>query len=315
MKTRSHGHEHVVEDDHRLLATEFPVARIDVAAFHAARIAGLAAVDVGDARCIDRHGTHDRVVLVSRTESHGRHDQQPVRIDAAGLMRLGAADIHALVGTPAHMHEHVGIGLLVRCLAAITFRIGHRPADHEAGALHLRDKIDEAPVITGAVRRVDVESDGMQCIDRIHAHAALEAGTGQLPEPALHLVLQDQVLRTAGHMQKPVDAFAGVRRHGGTKLRIAQRQFVGFSHRIDRRPDERVIDRLVNEFTEQEHAQLSATQTGDVILGAANRLAHSRSNLLKLLSDRQALQCQNTRTVPWYGRILSALRTSITARR
>ena len=28
-------------------------------------------------------------------------------------MRLGTADIHALVGTPAHMHEYIGIGLLV----------------------------------------------------------------------------------------------------------------------------------------------------------------------------------------------------------
>ena len=110
------GNEDVVEDDHRLLAGELAVAGVDVAV-HGAGVAGLAAVDVGDAGRVDRQGADDGVVLVRRPEAHRRHHDQPVRIDAAGLVRLGAADVEALVVAARDVHEEIRVGLLVGRLA------------------------------------------------------------------------------------------------------------------------------------------------------------------------------------------------------
>ena len=44
------GHEHVVDDDHRLLAGELRVAGVEVPPSSAARVAGLPPVDVGEPR-------------------------------------------------------------------------------------------------------------------------------------------------------------------------------------------------------------------------------------------------------------------------
>ncbi len=70
MKIALPGDEHVVEDDHRLLAGEVRVAGVDVAAVHGARVAGLPAVDVGDARRVDGQRADDGVVLVRRPQAH-----------------------------------------------------------------------------------------------------------------------------------------------------------------------------------------------------------------------------------------------------
>ncbi len=57
------GHEHVLDDDHRLLAGVLGVADVDVAVLHRAGVAGLAAVDVGESLGLDRYGADDRIVL------------------------------------------------------------------------------------------------------------------------------------------------------------------------------------------------------------------------------------------------------------
>ncbi len=91
----------------------------------------------------------------------------------------------------------------------------------------------------------------MQRVERVHADAALEAGAGELPEPALHLVLHHQVGRALGDVQKAVDALAGERRDRRRKLRVAHRQVVGLGHGVDRRANDRVIDRLVDELAKK----------------------------------------------------------------
>ena len=90
-------HEHVVEDDQRFLAGELRIAGVDRAAVHDAGVVGLAADDVGEARRIDAHRADHRPVAVGLGHAHGRHDDQPVRIDGAGLVHLGAGDVDALV--------------------------------------------------------------------------------------------------------------------------------------------------------------------------------------------------------------------------
>ncbi len=56
--------EHVVENDHGFLAGELGVAGIEVTAFHGARVAGLPAIDVGDALGIDRNRADDGIVAI-----------------------------------------------------------------------------------------------------------------------------------------------------------------------------------------------------------------------------------------------------------
>ena len=72
------GHEHILNDDHRLLATVLGVADIDIAVFHRPRVARLATVDEGQTRIVDGDRTDDRVILVVFGQPHGRHDQRPM---------------------------------------------------------------------------------------------------------------------------------------------------------------------------------------------------------------------------------------------
>ena len=58
------GHEHVFDDDHRLLPAVLGVADIDIAVFHRPRVARLPAVDEGQARIVDRDRADNRVILV-----------------------------------------------------------------------------------------------------------------------------------------------------------------------------------------------------------------------------------------------------------
>ena len=51
----------------------------------------------------------------------------------------------------------------------------------------------------------------MQRIQGVHADTALKARARQLSEPALHLVLQNEVLGALGNMLEPVNALADQR--------------------------------------------------------------------------------------------------------
>ena len=117
-----------------------------------------------------------------------------MRVDAAGLVRLGAANDDPVVATLDDMHEHVGIGLLGGPLAAIALDVGHGSADHQVLSLHLGQPVPEPLVIVGAVGGVDVVGDRVPRVDGIHADAPLEAGAGELAEPALHPVLRNHIV-------------------------------------------------------------------------------------------------------------------------
>jgi hypothetical protein len=125
------GHEHIVEHNHRFLARKLSVADVDRAAFHAAGITGLASVDVCDSRRIDWEGRYDRVVLVGRAETHRRHRDDPMRVDATGLVRFSACEPDSVFVSLCDVHEEIGIFLLVWSLASVAFDVGHRAADEQ----------------------------------------------------------------------------------------------------------------------------------------------------------------------------------------
>ena len=192
MKTCACGTNTSVENDQQFLAGELRIAGIERAAVDDAGVVGLAADDIGQARRIDAHRADHRPVAVGLGHAHGRHENQPMRIDRAGLVHLRAGDIDAFVVAPRHVQEQVDIALLMRRLGAVALRIGHGAADDDIGGLRALEEGEKAPVIIGAVLGVDIEGHGMAGADGIEPDAALKAGAGAAAEFALHLMLGDQ---------------------------------------------------------------------------------------------------------------------------
>ena len=293
------GHEHVLEDDHRLLAAKARVPGVDVRVFERAPIAALAAIDVGDARVIDRDRGAHRVVAIGFYEPHRRHHQQPVRVDAAGLMQLCAAHHHAVGASLDDSQEHVFLLLLVRGLAAIALGIRHRAADHEVLSLHVLHEFVEALVIVAARRAIDIEGHRIQGVDRVHPDAALEAGAGALPEPTLHAVLEHHVVHVLGHLQEAVDALPGQLRLRRRKLGVFLGQRVGLRDRVDRGPDHRVVDRLLDQVAKQIDAQLAAAEALDIFGSGAD--GHKRwvacAPLVRAATPANPVRCGRSRIV------------------
>ena len=103
------------------------------------------------------------------------------------------------------MQKKIEIGLLMRCLRAITLGIGHCTADHHICRLRALEKCKKALVIFGAVFGVDIERHRVTSADRIEPDAALKARAGAASQFALHLVLGDKIARAGWHVQKSVD--------------------------------------------------------------------------------------------------------------
>jgi hypothetical protein len=74
------------------------------------------------------------------------------------------------------MQIHVLISLLMRCLAAVAFDIGHSATDYIALALGHADEIFQKLVVVSAVFFIDFIGDRKQRIQGVHADAALKAG-------------------------------------------------------------------------------------------------------------------------------------------
>ena len=89
----------------------------------------------------------------------------------------------------------IGVGLLARPLRAVALGVGHAGAEDDIVGLGLLQEREIAPVIGRAVRLVDIVGDRMQHAEAIETGAALEAGPGDLPHPALHPILHHQIVR------------------------------------------------------------------------------------------------------------------------
>src|SRR5690606_35195374 len=113
----------IVEHHQHLLAAVLGVALVDVATLHGPGVAGLTAVDVGNAVGVAGHHPHHRVILVAGGHIHGGHHTDPVGVEAAGHMGLGALHIQTLVGAPGDVHKQVWIRLLGGALAAIALGV------------------------------------------------------------------------------------------------------------------------------------------------------------------------------------------------
>ena len=192
-------------------------------------------------------------------------------------MRLRAGDVDALLGAARDMHEEIGVRLLRGRLAAVALHIGHRAADHEIPSLNAGEKILEPAVIGGAVLAIEFEGHRVKCVERIHADAALEAGAGELTEPPLHLVLHDEIGRAFRNMQKTIHALAREWRDGGGQFRVPDGEIIGFGNRVDRGPDDRMVDRLRNPFAHQIDLELTPAQALDIFGARTDRISRERA--------------------------------------
>ena len=223
------------------MAAELRVAHVDGAAFQLAGVAGLPAVDVEDALGVGGGHEGHRVVGVLGRHGDGGHDQDPVGVDGAGLVRLGAAH-HDAVGAPLHHAQvQVRVGLPAGGQAAVALEVGHGAVHGPVLLLHAQQERLEPLVVFGAQPGVHLEGGAVHGVHGVHADAALEAGGGLLAQQPLHLHLLDQVLGALVQVAEPVDGPAGEVGRGGHQVPVLGilGQAVGHLHGVHGGPDDR----------------------------------------------------------------------------
>ena len=264
------GDEYVVQHHQSLLTAELGVADINRGALLGlAGVAGLTAVDHVHTLGVGGAGKADSPILIGLTHGDGGHEDVPVGVDGAGLVALGAADHNAVGAALHHMNEHIGVGLIVGGLGAVTLGVGHGAVHGEVIVLHVGQELLEVLVIVGAVLLVDLIGGGEDGVKGVHAHAALEAGSGLLAQQALHFHLVHQVLGGLMQMGEAVDGVAGEAGFHGHEIGVLGilRQRVGHSHAVDRGTDHGVIHPVLDLLAEHVDAGVQLPQGLNVFLG------------------------------------------------
>ena len=261
--------EHAVEDYQNLVAAVNLVADIDVVIFLGlAGIAGLTAEDQGDAVGIGRARKGNGVVLVALTHGDGRHNQNIMAVQVAGLMRLCTGDVNAVRGALNNVQEQVRVGLLGRRKAAVALNVGHRAVNAPVVVLYIGPELDEILVVLGTASLVGLKGGGVNRVSGIHADTTLEARCGLLAEQTLHFYLLDQVVRGLVQMGKTVYLLAGQVgrcRHQIFVLRVLC-QLVRCRKRVERRTNDRVVHYVLNLLAEAVQVQVQLPQRVDVLV-------------------------------------------------
>ena len=209
------GDKHVVENHQCLLSAEFGVAHVDAALLHLAGIAGLAAVDHVQPLGVGGAGEGHGVIPVRLAHGDGGHEDVPVAVDGAGLVAFRAADHNAVVAAFHHVDVHIRVGLLMGCLGAVALGVGHGAVHGQIVVLHVDEEFLEVLVIACAALLVDLIGGGVHGVEGVHAHAALEAGGGLLPQQTLHFHLLHQIIGRLVKVGEAVDFPPGQAGGGG----------------------------------------------------------------------------------------------------
>ena len=262
------GNEHIVEDNQRLLPAKPAVSHIDGAGLlQFPGIAGLTAVYHEQSLRIAGAGKGNRVIRIRLPHGDGRHDQVPVGIDRTGLMCLGTPH-HDSVRPPLHdPQEQIFVRLRVGRFSPVTLGVRHRAVHHQILGLAFRHELFEVLMICGSILLGDLVGGAVDGVEGIHAHAALEAGSGGLTQQPLHLHLADQIVRALVQMGEPVDRLAGQGGFRGHQIRILRvlRQIVGHRNAVDGRADNRMIHPVLHLLAEHVHPGLQPAQTFNIL--------------------------------------------------
>ena len=139
--------------------------------------------------------------------------------------------------------------------------------------LHMFERIKtdeellEIFMIVGAVLLVDLERGGVDSVEGIHTDAALEAAAGLLAEESLHLDLLDQVVSALMKVGEAVDGLAGQvgRRSHQILVLVVLCEFIGHRQAVDGGTDDRMVDPVVDFFTEHVDSRAELAQGFDVL--------------------------------------------------
>ena len=262
------GNEHVVEHRQGLHTAELGVAHVHLGVFQLAGIAALTAHDQEQAGSVQRDGEGNGIVLVLGAHGDGGHHDDLVRVQDAGLVRLGAAD-HDAVGTALHHpQEQVGVILRVRGLAAVALGVGHGAVHGQVVVLHHGQELLEILMVVGAVLLVDLIGGGEHGVEGVHTHAALEAGGGHLAAQALHLHLVAQVVGGLMDMCKTVDPLSGIGGDHGHQILILRhlRQIIGHADRVQGRTQDGVLGGILDLLAEHVDLHIDLLDGFDILL-------------------------------------------------
>ena len=262
------GHKHVVEDGQGLHPAELTVAHVQLAALQLPGVTALAADDHVDARGVRRYGEGDGVVPVIRPHGLGGHDNDLMAVDDAGLVGLGPAHHHAVRTALHHAEEQIGVILGMRRLGAVALGVGHGAVHGQVVLLHVGGKFPEVLVIAGAVLLIHLIGGGEHRVEGVHAHAALEAGGGLLPQQPLHLHLLHQILCglvDVGEAVDPLPGQGGYRGHQILVLRLL-RQIIGHTHAVQRRPQDGIVHGVVDLLSEHVHLHVQLADALNILL-------------------------------------------------
>ncbi|MBA7639729.1 hypothetical protein ES703_47389 [subsurface metagenome] len=126
-----------------------------------------------------------------------------------GDMVFGSTDYYAVLALLYHPKVEVGVDLLVRTLAAVTFSIALRGAAHKVVFLIILQKLQETLMVFSSFRIVDLFGDYPHSVDGICGHTALDAPAHSMAQGSDHLLLLEQVVNAGVDISEPIYLFSG----------------------------------------------------------------------------------------------------------
>ena len=166
------------------------------------------------------------------------------------------------------MQEQIRISLLGRSQRAVALDVGHSAVNSKVLVLYAGEELEEVLVVLGAACLVDLVGGGENSVHSVHAYAALEACCGLLAEQTLHLDLLDQVIGRLMHVGEAVDLLAGDVGGSGHQIFILRilSQLIGSGKGVQRRTDNRVINRVLDLFAEHVKVQMQLAKRLNILL-------------------------------------------------
>ena len=245
------------------------VADINVVVFLGlAGVAGLTAQNQGDAFRIGRTREGNRVIFVAFTHGNGRHNQNVMAVQVAGLVCLRAGNVNTVCRTLYNVQEQVGIRLLGRRQTAVALNVGHRAVNAPVVILYIGPELDEILVILGAASLVRLERSRVNRVCRVHADTALKAGCGLLTEQTLHFYLFNEVVGGLVQMGKTIYFLAGQvggRGHQIFILRVLCK-LIGRGKGVERRTNDRVVHDVLDLLAEAVQVEVQLAQGLDILV-------------------------------------------------
>ena len=259
----------MVQHHQSLLAAELGVAHVDGGVlFQLTGVAGLAAVDHVHTLGVGGTGEADRPVLIRLAHGDGGHEDVPVGVDGAGLVAFRAAHHDAVRTAFHHVDVHIRVLLFGRRQGPVALGVRHGPVHGQVVVLHVNQELLEVLMVVGAVLLVHLKRAREHRVKGVHAHAALEAAGGFLPQQALHLHLVHQVLRGLVQVGEAVDGVAGQAGLDGHQVLVlgVLGQGVGHGDAVDGGADHGVVHPVVNLLAEHVHTGFQLPEGVDVFL-------------------------------------------------